>query len=249
LPWRETKDPYKILVSEVMLQQTQVRRVRPFYLNFLESFPNVTALAEAPLSEVLRKWQGLGYNRRAKMLHQAAKTVVSKYGGIFPREVEKLETLPGIGPYTARALATFAFTAEEVFIETNIRTAILQHFFARSVRKISDKQILEVLEKVAPKGKAREWNYALMDYGAHLKESGIKLNAKSTHYAKQSKFAGSNREARGAVLKELTKSPQTTARLLGLLGDDRTSQLQAALTALLSEELIQKRGRVFTLPR
>jgi len=248
LPWRKTRDPYKILVSEVMLQQTQVERVKPFYENFLQKFPNVKALAKAPLAEVLKNWQGLGYNRRAKMLHAAAKEVVAKYGGKFPKNAEELEKLPGIGHYTANAVAAFAFNQDAVFIETNIRTAILHDFFPKK-KSVSDAQIRAVLENLLPRGKSREWNLALMDYGAHLKRSGIKLNAKSKHYAKQSKFAGSNREARGAILKELSRSAAAAPRLAGLLGDDRALQLKSALAALQKEGLIQKRGRVFTLPR
>jgi A/G-specific adenine glycosylase len=272
LPWRRTRDPYKILVSEVMLQQTQVERVRPFYENFLKQFPSVAALARAPLGDVLKAWQGLGYNRRAKMLHQAAKEIVEKYGGKLPRSAEELEKLPGIGHYTANAVAVFAFNQDAVFIETNIRTAIIHAFFRsaglhptrlrfaalrpilplagpRPAPLVSDQEILEILERLLPRGKSREWNYALMDYGAYLKRNKVNLNARSKHYTKQSKFAGSLRQARGAILKELVKGLKTRERLLGLLGDDRRPQLAAALAALRTEGLIEKRGRAFALPR
>jgi A/G-specific adenine glycosylase len=273
LPWRRTRDPYKILVSEVMLQQTQVERVRPFYENFLKQFPSVAALARAPLGDVLKAWQGLGYNRRAKMLHQAAKEIVEKYGDKLPRSAEELEKLPGIGHYTANAVAAFAFNQDAVFIETNIRTAILYSFFstrtsvspptrgARAARpipplagglpsvRVSDREVLEILERLLPRGKSREWNYALMDYGAYLKRNKVNLSARSKHYTKQSKFAGSLRQARGAILKELVKGLKTRERLLGLLGDDRRPQLAAALAALRTEGLIEKRGRAFALPR
>lgn len=234
-----------------MLQQTQVERVRPFYEDFLQKFPNVEALAQAPLAEVLRAWQGLGYNRRAKLLQQTAKEVVKEHGGKFPKEVAALEALPGIGPYTARAVAAFAFNADCVLIETNIRTAVIHRFFADlpSPPKIPDKEIVAVLEKLLPKGKSREWNLALMDYGAHLKRSGVRLNQASKHYVKQSKFSGSSREARGAILKELAMGAKPEARLIGLLGDDRIAQLRSALSALLAESLIQKRGRAYGLPR
>jgi A/G-specific adenine glycosylase len=283
LPWRKTRDPYQILVSEVMLQQTQVERVIPFYTEFTRRWPDARALAAAPLGEVLKVWQGLGYNRRAKMLHAAAREMVTtrfdlvlqaaRRGDTRFDLVRELEKLPGIGPYTARAIAAFAFNQDAVFIETNIRTAILHHFFqthpsgrlqtrgARAARPIpplaggapaplvGDREILQILEKLLPWGKSREWNLALMDYGAYLKRSGVKLNARSAHYAKQSRFAGSNRQARGAILKELAKGEKSRERLLGLLGDDRRPQLASALTALLAEGLIQKRGKVFTLPR
>lgn len=248
LPWRKSHDPYRILVSEIMLQQTQVERVIPFYAKFLSQFPTTKKLAAAPLGEVLKTWQGLGYNRRAKMLHEAAKRVVKEFGGTFPKEVEALEELPGIGPYTARAVAAFAHNEDVVFIETNIRTVITHHFFART-KSIADTEVLHILTEVFPKGKSREWYAALMDYGAYLKRSGIQLNTKSTHYSKQSRFVGSDREARGAILRELAKGSRNTVRLEALVGDDRMPQMQKQLQKLLAEGLIQKRGKGFALPR
>jgi A/G-specific adenine glycosylase len=170
---------------------------------------------------------------------------------MFPQAVEKLEQLPGVGSYTARAVAAFAFNQDVILIETNIRTAILHGgmIYHTPSQKVSDAEIAKTLQKVLPKGRAREWYSALMDYGAYLKQSGVKLNAKSKHYTKQSKFAGSNREARGAILRELAKGSQSKTRLIGLLGVDRTTQLRTALDALFAESLIQKRGRVFTLLR
>lgn len=243
LPWRKTKDPYKILVSEVMLQQTQVERVKPFYLEWMQRFPTARKLADAPLSEVLRAWQGLGYNRRAKMLHAAAKEIV-KSG--MPETAESLEALPGVGPYTARAVAAFAWNEGGVFIETNIRTAVTHFFFTRR-KKVADTEIEEILSASLPKGRAREWNWALMDYGAHLKRSGVRLNAKSRHYAKQKAFSGSLRQARGAILRELAKGQAAQARLTGLLGEDRRAQLMDALAALVKEKMITKRGARYAL--
>lgn len=248
LPWRKTHDSYRILVSEVMLQQTQVERVVPFYERFVTQFPTAKTLATAPLSEVLMAWQGLGYNRRAKMLHEAAKAITHEYKGIFPDSAEALEELPGVGPYTARAVAAFAYNADAIFIETNIRTAVTHHFFARK-KKVHDAEVLAILAKVFPKGRAREWYAALMDYGAYLKRGGVKLNAKHAAYVKQKAFKGSAREARGAILRELARGSKSEQRLRGLLGDDREVQLAAQLQKLLSEGLIQKRGKVFTLPR
>lgn len=246
LPWRQTKDAYKILVSEVMLQQTQVERVIPFYKNFLKQFPTVQALAKAPLSDVLKVWQGLGYNRRAKMLHQAAKEVAEKHKGKFPKTREGLEALPGIGPYTAGAVAAFAYNEDGIFIETNIRTAVTHHFFPKR-KKVSDKEIIRILEQLFPKGKAREWYGALMDYGAHLKRQGVKLNTKSKHYSKQSKFSGSLREARGAILRALAIKSEQGESLLKLLGTSREPQVRTALTALLDEGLITKKGQQYLL--
>ncbi len=251
LPWRLTKNPYRILVSEIMLQQTQVERVIPFYKNFLKQFPTVQALAVAPLAEVLKAWQGLGYNRRAKMLHAAAKEVVAKHKGKFPPIYSELVELPGIGPYTAGAVAAFAYNHDVIFIETNIRTAITHHFFNERnttiYGSVSDAQIHEILEKLLPKGKSREWYSALMDYGAYLKKSGVKLNAKSKHYTKQSKFTGSLREARGAILRALATKNCSEYVLLNLLGPARKPQITQALDALRIEGFIIQKDRIYSL--
>lgn len=267
-----------------MLQQTQVERVLPIYKHFIKKFPTAKKLAAAPLGEVLKSWQGLGYNRRAKMLHEAAKVLARKNLQLSSYRtdlVDALEELPGVGPYTARAVAAFAFNQDVIVIETNIRTAILHHFFTRGAGKassrsapaarrrgevpegvpilllvktlqaprVSDAEIAKVLEKLLPKGRSREWYSALMDYGAYLKKSGVKLNAQSVHHAKQKKFAGSNREARGAILRELSAGEQLESHLLRLLGVGRSVQLRAALAALALEGLIQRHGHYVGLPQ
>ncbi|MDB5237543.1 MAG: A/G-specific adenine glycosylase [Parcubacteria group bacterium] len=248
LPWRTTIDPYRILVSEVMLQQTQVERVRGYYAAWLKRFSSIKALAKAPLADVLITWQGLGYNRRAKMLHDAAKMVIREYEGRMPTDPELLVKLPGIGPYTARAVAAFAANADVVFIETNLRTVVLHEFFSDK-KSVSDAEILAILAEAFPKGKSREWYAALMDYGSYLKRSGVKVNAKSATYAKQSSFAGSGRQARGAILKELTNGAAPGKRLEGLLGDDRIEQMNEQLRKLLAEGMIEKQGARYALPR
>ena len=245
LPWRKTINPYRILVSEVMLQQTQVDRVVPFYQAFIRQFPTVQKLAAAPLADVLRAWQGLGYNRRAKMLHGAAKAIVQQG---MPKTTEGLETLPGVGPYTARAVAAFAWNEPGIVIETNIRTLIIHHFFPKH-EKVGDDEIATVLAKALPQHRAREWYWALMDYGAYLKRSGVSHNARAKVYTKQSRFSGSAREARGALLRELAKGSAGERRLTGLLGDDRRGQLAAQLEKLDAEGLVQKKGSRFSLPR
>lgn len=247
LPWRKTEDPYRILVSEVMLQQTQVERVIPFYRAFLKSFPTARMLAKAPLSAVLMHWQGLGYNRRAKMLHEAAKAVVRDHKGRMPTDILLLERLPGVGHYTARAVAAFAGNQDVVFVETNLRTAVIHHFFPDEER-VSDGQVLSILERALPKGDARRWYSALMDYGAHLKRQGVRVNARSASYAKQAAFRGSGREARGGILKALAKGPQKETYLLGILGPDRSEQLAQQLQKLTIEGLIEKRGTTYRLP-
>src|SRR3989344_4046754 len=224
LPWRKTHDLYKILVSEVMLQQTQVERVIPFYTKFIKKFPTAKKLAAAPLSLVLKSWQGLGYNRRAKQLRAVAEVLTTKN----IHTVEELEKLPGVGPYTARAVAAFSWNENVIFVETNICTAIIHHFFPDK-KEVQDSDVEEILQDALPKRKAREWYSALMDYGAFLKRSGVSHNAKSKMYTKQSKFAGSLREARGAILRELTKGRAARVRLASLLCDDSNPHLAAAL--------------------
>lgn len=247
LPWRKTKDPYKILVSELMLQQTQVARVIPYYNAFLKRFPSVDALAAAPLKEVLALWSGLGYNRRAKYLHEAAKAVMANHSGVFPQSVDALTKLPGVGRYTARAVMAFAHNADVYFIETNIRTAVIQSVFPERT-SVTDAQILAVLEKAHPKGHAREWYSALMDYGAHLKQSGVRSNTKSASYTKQAAFKGSTREARGAILRALKEGPKTATVLLNVLGEVRREQMRDALAALTTEGLVSRRGNRYSLP-
>lgn len=248
LPWRESHDPYRVLVSEVMLQQTQVERVIPYFTAWLNVFPDVRSLAKAPLSKVLRMWQGLGYNRRAKLLHETAKAVVREHAGIFPKTPEELEKLPGIGPYTARAVAAFAYNHDVVFIETNLRTLVTHHFFA-DTREIDDQEILAVLAAAFPKGKSREWYAALMDYGSHLKRGGVRLNARAKGYTKQKPFAGSDREARGAILKALVRGPKGSALLTDLFGASRRAQMRSALARLTKEGMITLKEGKFRLPR
>ncbi len=228
-----------------MLQQTQAERVIPFYTAFTKRWPTAERLSAAPLSAVLAAWQGLGYNRRAKMLHGAAKAVGS---GPFPRGIDGLERLPGVGPYTARAVAAFAYNKDAVVIETNIRTALMHHFFPRK-KKVSDAEIARVLEKASPKGRAREWYSALMDYGASLKRSGVRTNARVRGYAKQSRFDGSHREARGAILRALVKGPLPSASLTRLYGPEREMQMKSALASLVKEELVELRRGKFRLAR
>jgi A/G-specific adenine glycosylase len=247
LPWRKTHDPYRILVSEIMLQQTQVERVVPFYNAFLKEFPTIQKLAAASLSSVLLRWQGLGYNRRAKMLHEAAKAVVQKHKGKMPSSIEELEQLPGVGHYTARAVAAFAYNKDVVFVETNLRTAVIYHFFSKE-EKVSDRAITGILENALPKGDARTWYAALMDYGSSLKRSGVRVNAKSASYAKQASFKGSGREARGAILRALSKGAQIEGYLLGILGPDRTEQVRTRLETLTQEGLVQKKRTRYQLP-
>lgn len=203
-PWRETTDPYAITVSEIMLQQTQTDRVVPKYLAFLRVFPTWQSLAKGSVAEVLTLWQGLGYNRRALALKRMAEVVTAQYGGVLPQERDKLEGLPGIGPYTAGAILAFAFNQPVVCIETNIRRVFIHHFFPKEA-SVHDRQLLPLIVETIDEVNPREWYYALMDYGAKLAKDLPNPNRRSAHYAKQSTFEGSNRQARGAIIRSLTK--------------------------------------------
>lgn len=199
LPWRRTRDPYAVLVSEVMLQQTQVPRVVPKYEAFLEAFPTPQALAIAPLDEVLRVWSGLGYNRRALNLKRAAEAIVAEHGGRVPDALEALTALPGIGHATAAQVLAFAFDTGVPFIETNIRSVYLHEFFG-DVEDVPDAAILPLVEATMPAEDAREWFWALMDYGTHLKAMLPNPSRRSRHHVRQGRFEGSNRQLRGRLL-------------------------------------------------
>lgn len=247
-PWRETRDPYAILVSELMLQQTQTERVVPKYLNWLETFPTAADLAAAPFPQVLAAWSGLGYNRRAGYLQSACRQVVEEWGGAFPRTAGELETLPGVGPYTARAVATFAFGQPEVFIETNIRSVYLFFFFSDQ-EKVSDSQLMPLIQATVYHEDPRRWYYALMDYGARLKKSTANPNRQSRHYSRQSRFEGSLRQARGAIVRSLSRGGNTPlsleemARLEGL----PLERIQAAAERLVAEGMVCRRGDLYCI--
>lgn len=246
LPWRNTKDPYRILVSEIMLQQTQVERVVPKYRAFLKQFPTLSALARAPLGDVLRAWQGLGYNRRAKMLRECAKCIVTDHKGKFPRSHTELMKLPGIGHYTAGAIMAFAWNIPVPIIETNIRSAIIHHFFTDAT-DITDIQVIGYIEHTLEMEDPREWYYALMDYGAYIKKEFGNPNQRSTHYTKQSPFKGSDRQIRGALLRQCARNASTRRTLLKVLPFEDI-RIDAQLERLTKEGMIIKKGRVFLLP-
>ncbi|MFM2381283.1 MAG: hypothetical protein RLZZ76_50 [Candidatus Parcubacteria bacterium] len=248
LPWRKTKDTYKILVSEVMLQQTQVDRVIPKYKVFLKQFPKVESLASAPLGEVLRAWQGLGYNRRAKMLHSCAKEIVESHTGRFPKDHKILVSLPGIGPYTASAVLAFACNEPVVLIETNVRTVFIHHFFSDQT-DVTDAEILALVERTLDRQNPREWYYALMDYGSYLKKTVGNKNTQSSTYATQSTFKGSDRQIRGALVRLLAEKPHTRVAILKALSAFEDLRVDAQLQKLIIEKMIERKGRVYSLPR
>ncbi len=253
LPWRKTRDPYKILVSEIMLQQTQVARVLPKYQEFLAAFPTVLSLAKAPDGKLLRLWSGLGYWRRVRFLKETAKAIVKKYNGNFPQDPEMLLTLPGIGSYTAGALACFAFNSAHPFIDTNIRRVYL-HFFFPGERHVRDTEIMKVAEKSVWKKDPRTWHYALFDYGAVVLKNKA-INKQSRHYSKQSPFAGSFRSYRTQVVKKLLAAPKHKLSQIVILDwleeelrkGERDYSPEAIINTLLSDKLIKASKVNFTL--
>ncbi len=253
MPWREKITPYYVFVSEVMLQQTQVARVMEKFPQFIKLFPNFKALAEAPLNELLSAWQGMGYNRRALYLKKAAEVVMRDYRGRLPQSPEELEKLAGIGPATARSIAVFAWNSPEFFIETNVRAVFLHHFFAgRS--GVKDGDILPLVKKALPLpslrqgsgGQAREWYYALMDYGTMLKKVNKNPSRASAHYVKQSKFEGSVRETRGKIVRLLTNS-SFTETALAKRASEPIDKIKTALGGLMRDGLIKKDGYTFRI--
>lgn len=247
LPWRNQITPYRVLVSELMLQQTQVDRVIPKYKAFLRAFPNFKQLAQSPLSDVLKHWQGLGYNRRAKFLQQTAIQVTENYRGKMPTEESILRQLPGIGCYTARALQAFAFNQPVVIVETNIRTVYLHHFF-RSKNGVSDQQLVPHIAATLDSKRPREWYWALMDYGTALKRAGITAHRKSKTYYKQSRFQGSNRQVRGRIIRYLAKQGPTTRRTLVNEIDSNGFDTSAVIEVLIAEQLVARLGARLALP-
>lgn len=243
LPWRITRDPYRILVSEIMLQQTQVDRVIPYFEKWIKVFPTLEMLAGAPLSEVLREWQGLGYNRRGKLVRECAKQIVEKHGGTVPRGLAALTSLPGIGPYTAGAIRAFAFDEKEVFIETNIRAALIHYFFPRS-KKVSDTKLIPILTEILLHVESpRIWYSALMDYGAFIKKAHPNPSRRSAHHTRQPKFEGSLRQMRGALIRRLLAGPLTQGSLLKVVTAN-SYRVEQALKSLAKDGMVvQKRGR------
>jgi A/G-specific adenine glycosylase len=203
-PWRKDVDPWGVLVSEFMLQQTQTARVVPYWEKWMKKWPAPADLASVPLEDVVREWSGLGYNRRAKHLWECAKAISEKHSGRVPDTPETLLPLPGIGPYSAGAIACFAWNYPSVFIETNIRSVML-HFFFQGKTEVQDDALLPLLGTSLDRENPRRWYWALMDYGAELKKTTANPGRKSAGYVRQSRFKGSLREVRGAIVRKLSR--------------------------------------------
>lgn len=225
-----------------MLQQTQVPRVVEKYREFLRAFPTVHVLAHARLAEVLRVWSGLGYNRRGKYLHEAAQVIDEEYRGDIKAATASKKLL-GVGPYTRAAVRVFAYNEPHVLLETNVRAAFIHHFFAplyshdREDWVVSDKDVMRIAQQAAKGQDPREWHWALMDYGAYIKKAYKNPARKSKSYVRQSKFEGSTRQVRGAVLRALHEG-----RSLKELPYER-KRMNTALASLQKDGLVAKQSK------
>lgn len=248
-PWRHTRDPWLILVSEMMLQQTQTGRVAAKWDAFTAAFPDPASMARAPLADVVRLWSGLGYNRRALALKQISGICAGR-GNRLPDSFDELLELPMVGPYTARALLAFAWNRPVVLIETNIRRVFLHHFFPEE-RDVPDSAVLPLIEESLDREHPREWYYALMDYGSELPRKVSNPNRRSAHYSRQAPFQGSNRQKRGALLRALAGpgSPPRTIDDLSLSLGEKPETVKPLLESLVREGFAAENGGLYSIAR
>lgn len=246
LPWRTTTDPYKILVSEIMLQQTQVDRVVEKYPMFISRFPTVGSLAKARLAAVLKAWQGMGYNRRAVYLRLAAKDIFKLYQGKVPSGQKELDSLPGIGAATASSIRAFAFNKPSIFIETNIRSVFIHHFFSGK-ENISDESLLPFIQQTLDTRNSRHWYSALMDYGAYLKKKHANPSRRSVHHKPQKAFQGSTRQVRGQIIKLLVEKGRVRKEAVYSLFACGRTKIDSLLEALRKEGLIRIKKDILCL--
>lgn len=261
LPWRDTRDPWAVLVSEVMLQQTGVQRVLPKWQMFMESFPDPQTCAAAELGDVLRHWQGLGYPRRARHLHRAAAEIVALHDGEVPADLDSLLALPGVGAYTARAVQAFAFELDSAVVDVNV-ARILARFHGR---RLSARQAQNLADVLVPEGEAWLWNQALMDIGALVcrtkpqcgecplrtwcgwKGDGADPSIGSAGIGSpQSRFEGSDRQARGRLIKKLGERAIDIDEV-AITMDRPPAVAERLVSALISEGLIRREGRMLSL--
>ncbi len=244
MPWRTRRSPYRVFVSEIMLQQTGIARVQTKYADFLRRFPSFKALAAASVEEVLAAWKGLGYNRRALALRQSAIIVSYAHGGRLPRTVEALTELPGVGQATAAAVLVYSYDMPLAFIETNVRRVYL-HFFFPDEQGVSDARIMPLVEKTLDTERPREWFYALMDYGTMLAKAMPNPNRRSAHYKRQSAFEGSVRQMLGKVLEAmLSLKAATQSGIAAEIGSD-DDRLPEALQQLVTEGFLSLRDGTY----
>jgi len=235
LPWRLDTSPYAIFISELMLQQTRVVRVIQKFRDWMKLFPNFSILAAADQADVLRAWQGLGYNRRARYVHQSAQLVMDKFNGQLPEALEELTELPGVGLNTAGAIMAYAFNKPTVYIETNIRTVYIHHFF-NNQDDVEDKHIIRLVEATLDRERPQHWYWALMDYGVHLKQTKGNMSRRAKNYKKQSKFEGSFRQLRAQVLRTVLANEKIHLAIMKEQFSDE--RLHKVLSQLQAEGLI-----------
>ncbi len=239
-PWRETNNPYKIMVSEIMLQQTQATSVVTKFTEFLDKFPDIESLSKASKQELLSTWSGLGYNRRALWLQEAAQQLLDR--DEFPMLPKELQKLKGIGKYSANSILIFAFNFDLATVDTNIRRILIAEGFANE--DTSEKELFQIAKQFLPKGKSRDWHNALMDYGAlHLTASATGIKPTS----KQPKFKGSDREKRGKILKYLVEKREATIKELKVVTEDNKKQLGSILEKMVKDGLIVKKGENYLI--
>jgi A/G-specific adenine glycosylase len=252
LPWRRTRDPWAVLVSEVMLQQTQVPRVIPIWEAFMAEFPTVTACAEASQADVVRAWAGLGYNRRAVNLHRAAVLMEGK----VPRDLDALLRLPGIGPYTARAVLAFAWEEDVAVVDTNIARVLSR----RAGRRLTTRESQAMADALVPPGRAWEWNQRLMDLGALVctarapacercwLRDGCKWTGETWSTRKQSAFAGSDRQGRGRLVSTLRQRAVPVDELAAVMGwPDDPARAERVASRLVDEGIVEEHQAVMRL--
>jgi A/G-specific adenine glycosylase len=255
LPWRAERDPWRILVAEVMLQQTQAERVVPKWRAFLEAYPTPAECADASLADVLRRWQGLGYPRRARNLHASAGQVVAVHEGRLPDDLDALLALPGVGPYTARAVLAFAFERDVAVVDTNIARVL-----ARATgQRLTPKRVQAIADALVPSGHGWIWNQVVMDLGATVCRPVPRCGECPLAWScvwnatgrpepdpaagsagvstSQAPFAGSDRQARGRVLAALHDGPRPAAEFDGRI-----------LATLVADGLVELRDDVAQLP-
>lgn len=270
LPWRDTRDPWQVCVSEVMLQQTTVQRVVPYYTRFLTLFPTVSACANAPQADVVQAFVGLGYNRRAVMLHRTAQAVRDQHGGVFPHTLTDLLALPGVGPYTARAILAFAYEQDVAVVDTNV-----SRLLARSVagRPLNKKEVQALADKMVPDGHGWLWNQGILDFSATIctkRAPGCDVcpyfdgcvwqggrngqpddpaDGSAFVTTRQSTFVGSDREGRGRIVHALTAGPVERTALAAITGWDDDARIAKVLAGLERDGLIVCRNGRLELVR
>jgi A/G-specific adenine glycosylase len=243
-PWRQNTDPWGVLVSEFMLQQTQTDKVIPDWERWRRLWPSPADLARSPQEAVMREWSGLGYNRRARYIRDSAVKIAGDCRGRVPQTPSELRALPGIGPYTAGAIACFGYNYPAIFIETNIRAAAL-HFFFNGREGVKDSEVFPVLEAVLDRENPRKWYWALMDYGAALKKITVNPNRKSAHYTRQPPFEGSFRQMRGMVVKALAFQGPSTAEDLARQTGIGKADLYRVVENLKKDLMVAEREGVY----